>query len=150
MERLKDDLLFLAVALLLAYGLYQTAGAALDTQVPMVAVTSGSMEPTLHRGDMVVVHGEDFGDIDVGEIVVYRVGEIPVPVIHRVVEKNSTALETKGDALERQHPFEKHVTPDQIMGAALFTIPKIGYVKLVPTCLLMELSSDRVPRTVCP
>ncbi|MFB6265595.1 MAG: signal peptidase I, partial [Candidatus Nanohaloarchaea archaeon] len=77
------------------------AGVALNTDVPVVAVTSGSMEPTLHRGDMVVVHGEKWKNIEEGEILVFKTEEMPVPVIHRVIKKNSTALETKGDALQQ-------------------------------------------------
>ncbi|MFB6265596.1 MAG: hypothetical protein ABEI07_00755, partial [Candidatus Nanohaloarchaea archaeon] len=45
---------------------------------------------------------------------------------------------------------EKHVTPDQVLGTALFTIPKIGYVKLVPTCIFLEASRGNVPRSICP
>ncbi|MDY6774324.1 MAG: signal peptidase I [Candidatus Nanohaloarchaea archaeon] len=147
---LKNDVAFVVVALLLAYGIYQTAGLALNTEVPVVAVTSGSMEPTLHRGDMIVVQGEPWKETEEGEIIVFRTDEMPVPVIHRVIKKNSTALETKGDALARQHPFEKYITKDQVMGTALFTIPKLGYVKLLPTCFYLQLQYRRVPRTVCP
>ncbi|MCJ7478808.1 MAG: signal peptidase I [Candidatus Nanohaloarchaeota archaeon QJJ-7] len=146
---LKNDVAFVAVALLLAYGIYQTVGLALGTQVPVVAVTSGSMEPNLHRGDMIVVEGEPWEEIEVGEIIVFESGDMPVPVIHRVIEKNETALQTQGDALNTQHEFEKHITEDQVMGTALFSIPMIGHVKLVPTCFYLQIQRNNVPPTIC-
>lgn len=153
MERntsLRDEAAFIAVALLLAYGIYQTAGLLLNTGVPVVAVTSGSMEPTLHRGDMVVVQGKEFEDIRVGDIIVFETEQMPVPIVHRVIEKNGTAVETQGDALTAQHPFEKHVTPDQILGTKLGVMPWVGYVKLIPTCLYLGLQDAPVPQTICP
>ncbi len=149
-ERLADETAFITVALLLAYGIYQTIGLALGTSVPVVAVTSGSMEPTLHRGDMIIVQGEPFEEIEEGAIIVYRTQDMPVPIVHRVIEKNATALQTKGDALQSQHSFEKHVTPDQVLGTSRFVIPKIGFVKLVPTCAYLELQQRQVPATLCP
>lgn len=150
-SRLTDETAFLLVALLLAYGIYQTAGLALGTEVPVVAVTSGSMEPTLHRGDMILVQGEPFEEIEEGEIVVYTTDRMPVPIIHRVIQKNATALQTKGDALEQQHQFEKHITPDQVLGTTMFVVPYIGHVKLVPTCIYLRLQyGGQVPATICP
>lgn len=147
-----EDVAFIVVALLLAYGLYTTAGTILQTDVPIVAVTSGSMEPALHRGDMIVVQGKEFSDIREGDVVVYETERMPVPIIHRVVQKNATALQTKGDALRTQHPFEKHITPDQIRGVSIAEIPFIGHVKLVPTCLYLRMQGRTGPglEFVCP
>ncbi len=145
-----DEAAFLAVALLLAYGIYQTAGVALGTSVPVVAVTSGSMEPTLHRGDMVLVQGEPWEEIETGDIIVFTAEGAPVPVVHRVIEKNASALQTKGDALEAQHPFEKHITEDQVLGTKRAAVPFVGHVKLVPTCIYLQLQHGAVPDTVCP
>lgn len=152
MEGPLRDAGFVAVALLLAFGIYQTAGTALDTEVPVVAVTSGSMQPTLYRGDMIVVRGVPFDDIAEGDIVVYTTEQMPVPIIHRVVQKNDTALQTRGDALTRQHPFEKYITADQIEGVAVFDIPLIGYIKLLPTCLYLQSQGRLGPGTefICP
>lgn len=135
---LRQDVAFVIIALILAYGIYDTAGVALNTEVPMVAVTSGSMEPTLHRGDMIVVQGVPYTEIDVGDIIVYRTQGSAVPIVHRVIRKNATAVQTKGDALRTQHPFEKHVAPDQILGRSRLAVPYIGYVKLLPTCLFLR------------
>ncbi len=146
----KKDVAFVAVALVLAYGIYTTAGLALNTSVPVVAVTSGSMEPELHRGDMILVHGKSYENIEVGDIIVYDTGSMPVPIIHRVIEKNETALQTKGDALQTQHDFEKYITEEQILGTQVLTVPMLGYFKLAPTCFYLEMVQGRPPATVCP
>lgn len=72
---------------------------ALNTQNPMVVVVSGSMEPTLNKGDLVFLRGMDPDDIKAGtiedksgDIIVYDArglweGAPEDPIIHRVVEK---------------------------------------------------------------
>lgn len=134
----RENLIFLVVAVILAYGLYNTVGVTLDTSVPVVAVTSGSMEPHLSRGDMIVVQGRSFDRIAEEDIIVYQPREMPVPIIHRVVSKNATALQTRGDSNVRQYGFEKYVTPDEVLGTSMLAIPYIGYVKLVPTCAYLR------------
>lgn len=66
-----------------------------------LAVGSGSMEPTLYRGDMILVEKtEDYDKIQEGEVLVYQHGEIIV--VHRVQEKRAHGDQytfvTKGDA----------------------------------------------------
>lgn len=145
MEGLLEDITFVAIAVVLAYGMYTTVGMLLQTSVPVVAVTTGSMEPTLNPGDMVVVYGAEWENIEVSDIVVYRTEKAAIPIIHRVIKKNATALETKGDDNPGQLPFEKHVTPEQVLGKTVFAVPLIGYVKLIPYCLLLEGDGVRSP-----
>ncbi|MFH0955430.1 MAG: hypothetical protein V1777_04975 [Candidatus Micrarchaeota archaeon] len=47
----------LVTALLSAFVLYSIIGFVLQTAMPLVIVVSGSMEPALHRGDVVVLQG---------------------------------------------------------------------------------------------
>lgn len=176
---MRDEAVFLAVALLLAYGIYQTAGIALGTGVPVVAVTSPSMEPVLQRGDMIVVQGRPFDRIEESDIVVFQPmydGESckSIPIIHRVTEKQGDRLATKGDANTRQiracytgsecfipnerNPcpsyakkvnVEQNITADQVKGVAAATIPWIGHVKLVPACLY-QMARGGGDSTICP
>lgn len=66
-----------------------------------LAVGSGSMEPTLYRGDMILIEKTgDYDKIQEGEVLVYQHGE--VIVVHRIQEKRAHGDEhvfiTKGDA----------------------------------------------------
>lgn len=139
-----EEFYFLAVALILAFGIIQTTGAIMDTDKPVVTVVSCSMYPEYDVGDVIVVQGESFDEIDEGDVIVYD-AESPqaeIPIIHRVTVKRENSLETQGDNTRGQHEFEKNITADQIYGEAAFAIPKVGLVKI----LAMDLagfSGDR-------
>lgn len=64
---------FIALALILAFGILQTTGTVLETEKPVVSVVSCSMYPEYDRGDVLVVKGVDFDNIEEGQIVVYDV-----------------------------------------------------------------------------
>lgn len=59
-----------------------------------------------------------------------------IPVVHRVIEKQDTYLETMGDANSDQIEFEKEVRPDQIHGKVSFKIPRLGLVKILSMDLI--------------
>lgn len=128
-----DEFYFLAIALILAFGIIQTTGAALDTDRPVVTVVSCSMYPEYNVGDVIVVKGEEFEDIEEGDVIVYDAEspDVNIPIIHRVVEKHSYYLETRGDNTRGQHEFEKNITGDQIYGKAVFKLPRVGLVKIL-------------------
>ncbi|OGZ43567.1 MAG: signal peptidase I [Candidatus Ryanbacteria bacterium RIFCSPHIGHO2_02_FULL_45_17b] len=68
----------------------------LETPYPLAAITSGSMWPALHEGDLIFIEGVDRSELAVGDIVVWRnPGGF---TIHRVTKRNETTLITKGDA----------------------------------------------------
>ncbi len=129
----KSDLLDVILAFLVAFVIYQGAAFALNTDMPIVAVVSDSMVPTLNRGDLVVASG---GDINVGDIIIYS-GPRSYPIIHRVVgvenESGITGYITKGDNNPSEDPWI--VTRDEIHGKLLFWVPFLGY----PRVLLHDL-----------
>lgn len=133
-----EEFYFFAVALILAFGTLQTAGTVMDTDRPVVTVVSCSMYPHYDVGDVVLVHGKEFSQIEEGEIAVYDSGtpDQSIPVIHRVVIKNEDYLETRGDNNNGQLEFEKRVEPEQIHGVAVTSVPRIGMVKLVTIDIL--------------
>ncbi|MGB9936336.1 MAG: signal peptidase I [Methanobacterium sp.] len=111
----------------------------------MNVVVSGSMEPVLYRGDIVIIDtNPDVNNIQVGDIVVYRATWFPQPVIHRVIKITETSEDKlytiKGDNNPSPDPYPVH--PDQIIskvynypwsngpGQSPVVIPKIGYVTL--------------------
>lgn len=104
----------------------------------MNVVVSGSMEPVMYRGDIVVVN-QNPSNVQVGDIVVYRATWFPEPVIHRIITagkaaNGSTYYWTKGDNNPTHDPVP--VYPDQIISKVVsvdghpLIIPKVGYVTL--------------------
>ncbi|MFC6990029.1 signal peptidase I [Haloplanus sp. GCM10025708] len=98
-------------------------------------VLSGSMEPEIRSGDVVVVRSTPTRAIDVGDIVTYRAerdvgGEGTNRVTHRVVERRRTdggvVFRTKGDANEAADP--EPVEPAQIVGTVWFHVPYVGLI----------------------
>jgi signal peptidase len=110
-------LLFLAAAVII---LAPFAGWHIDT------VLSGSMEPAVSVGSMVILGPVSANDIQTGDIIAYFNGN--VEVCHRVtaVEQGSPVrFYTKGDA--NRSPDGTPVTPDKITGRLVVTIPLAGY-----------------------
>jgi len=68
-----NNVYFVILALLLAFGILQTTGTALSTEKPVVSVVSCSMYPEIDRGDILMVQGTDFDSIEEDQIVVYQV-----------------------------------------------------------------------------
>lgn len=65
------------------------------------------------------------------QITVRDVSGMDIPVVHRIINKGSNSLETKGDNNPEQLDFEKDIRPEQIHGKVFFRIPKIGAIKLI-------------------
>ncbi len=82
-----------------------------------------------------MVEGKTF-DYNGQTFEVNSVSGMDIPVIHRVIRKNSDHLETQGDNTIGQHEFEKHIEPNQIHGEAVFKIPRIGLVKILAIDIL--------------
>ncbi|MFB6169866.1 MAG: signal peptidase I [Haloarculaceae archaeon] len=92
-------------------------------------VLSGSMEPAIHVGDVVVVGNRDPAALEVGDVITFDRGT-DIPTTHRIVEviesDTGVAFRTKGDANEDPDPAL--VAPTQVVGVVVLTIPLIGYV----------------------
>jgi len=48
----------------------------------MVVVLSGSMEPGMWRGDILVL--QHHSTIDIGDVIVYKLKTDPIPIVHRI------------------------------------------------------------------
>lgn len=84
-------------------------------------VLSGSMEPTLSVGDLILVKEADsFAE---GEVVVYQ--DVNCLVVHRIVEVNKDTITTKGDA---NNATDKSIGLDYVKGKVFLWIPMIGYI----------------------
>lgn len=87
------------------------------------AVLSGSMEPAISTGSVVLVN-TDRRDPVVGDVITYRLGKNLVT--HRVSRVLDDAYETRGDANDL--PDGETVTSEQIIGCVSTAIPYLGYV----------------------
>ncbi|WP_091228167.1 signal peptidase I [Microbacterium sp. 3J1] len=104
-----------------------------------LTVLTGSMEPVLEPGDIVAVRGVApdavCAEIGVGDIVTYLPdpGD-PTLITHRVVGKTvgtfddgtDCRLITRGDANSAADP---PVSPEQVRGAFLYSLPALGWVR---------------------
>ena len=87
-------------------------------------VRSGSMEPAINVGDVVIAGPLGSGGIKPGAIVTYAIGK--TLITHRVLSIDGNTLITKGDANENPDPIP--VQFSQVKSRYLFRIPYIGYV----------------------
>jgi len=130
------DSLAIVIIVLAAVGVYFGLRFFLSTDVPLVAVASGSMRPALQVGDLVIIQGVPASQIKVGDIIVFNQPDQTINTIHRVAAIETLAngtieFRTKGDANPTEDP---QWTPEQnVKGRVLYRIPYIGYMALIPT-----------------
>jgi signal peptidase I len=92
------------------------------------AVLSGSMEPVLGVGGLVIIRPVDAQDVNVGDVISFKLPDINTPICHRIIEKSQTAdglvFKTKGDANEEadQNP----VPAEAVNGKEIFYMPRVG------------------------
>ena len=84
-------------------------------------VLTGSMEPTISAGDLIVVKEADSYQVD--DIVVYQEGNILV--VHRIIEIEGETVVTKGDA---NNVADHAIELSMIKGKLFFVIPSVGPV----------------------
>ena len=83
-------------------------------------ILSGSMEPSMSIGDLVIVHREK--EYRVGDIVVFDSGGLSVT--HRILEKAQEGFVTKGDA--NNVPDKELLSENHIIGRVAVVIPMVG------------------------
>ena len=120
-------LIVLALAVALAVVPKVLDGAALT-------VLTGSMEPTLSPGDVVVVRGvkDPAAQVQIGDVVAFQpVSNDPTLITHRVVAKTFTStgtqFVTRGDA---NGADDDPIEPAQVKGVMVYHVPWIGHVML--------------------
>lgn len=119
------------------------AALALVVAVPRLAgatpytVLTGSMQPSLPPGTLVVVRPAPPEVIGVGTIITYQLkSEEPAVVTHRVVsqavdDEGEPVFQTQGDA--NQVADRAWVRPVQVRGEKWYAVPYLGYVSHVLT-----------------
>ena len=113
---------------------------------PSVILT-GSMEPLIMPGDVVLVHKilneDEIYELSEGDIINFKRGNIIIT--HRIKEvfkdeAGNVSFETKGD--NNNAVDEEKVQPNDVKGTVIKVVPKIG----LPTLILK--GQDKIPEGV--
>ena len=84
-------------------------------------VLSGSMEPEISVGDLLIISESKNYEID--DVVVYQDGKMAVT--HRIVSISGNEVITRGDANNTE---DEPITLEQIKGEVVLAIPYVGFV----------------------
>lgn len=97
--------------------------------VGAAVVLSGSMEPELSVGDLLIVVSCD--SYELRDVIVYQDGQ--TAITHRIVSISDNGIVTRGDA---NNVDDDPITFEQIKGKVAFSIPFVGYlVNMIKTPL---------------
>jgi signal peptidase len=91
---------------------------------PLV-VLSGSMEPALYPGDVVLIRRQAAEAYRVGDIATYLDGA--TVYTHRIAAVQDGLYTMKGDA---NNTTDEVITADRLLGKVVLIIPKLGYLIL--------------------
>jgi len=83
-------------------------------------VATGSMEPVIEPGDMIIFHEQ--GNYEAGDIVVFEAENF---VTHRIIETTENGFITQGDANNKD---DGEIHGEQIIGKVVYIVPKVGYI----------------------
>ena len=127
-------ILLIILGLVLGLNLYlANARGVVGNQMPMpfgtgaAVVMSGSMEPTLSKGDLIFVRKAE--TFHTGDIVVYQSDSLLV--VHRIVSLYGSTVVTQGDA---NNAADEPIDLSQVKGVVRFHIPFVGTIlELVKT-----------------
>jgi signal peptidase len=93
-------------------------------------VTSGSMEPAIDVGAVILVERVDTATLGTGDVITFRRDRTARPVTHRVIsvqdQGNDRSFLTKGDANEE--PDREPIPASAVVGKVALVVPLIGYV----------------------
>ena len=88
-------------------------------------VYTGSMEPAIPVGSVVVIKPVDPESLREGDIICFELSG-PTSITHRIINVTEEGFITKGDANE--DPDTWIVKKENVIGKAIFTIPYLGYL----------------------
>ena len=88
-------------------------------------VYTGSMEPAISVGSIVVIKPVDPETLKTEDIICFKLSE-PTSITHRITNITSEGFITKGDANE--DPDQRIVKKENVIGKVILTVPYIGYI----------------------
>lgn len=106
-----------------------------------VVIATGSMEPGINVGDIVIVKKEKYDSVKVQDVIEYKASNYTV--IHRVISKrDDNTLITKGDNNDSIDPLP--IKQGQVNGVVKARIPYLGYPTLFFNTLFGHNLKDEV------
>lgn len=106
-----------------------------------MSVSTGSMEPAIPAGSLVVVKNVPESSLQIGDVITYASMQDPnVTITHRIVSKDaaSSGFVTKGDANNKDDGV---VASTRIVGKVVTTAPLLGgiinFMRTIPGLLMM-------------
>ena len=122
-------------------------GAALGTEYPMAAISSGSMWPELKVGDVVLLKGVDtIDDVKVGDIVAFR--HEKGFAIHRIASIDGDQITTRGDAntkMDEPIQIENVIGKVPTVAGLLVKVPYVGNLSFLLGPLLNKTNEAAAP-----
>ena len=120
---------FFTIILVAVAGLFTLSLVPIPGNVEVKIVKSGSMEPNIHTGSVVVIKPK--AEYSIGEVITFGADtKSDIPTTHRIAKVSTeggvTTFTTKGDANEDIDP--NPVTSGEVIGEVVYTIPYAGYV----------------------
>ncbi len=99
-------------------------------------VQSGSMEPSIMTGDIVLINSQP--QYSKNDVITFKDTQNRV-ITHRIVNIENDKISTKGDANRTSDP--ETINSKMILGKVIFVIPKIGFLvnfsKTLPGVILL-------------
>ena len=90
-------------------------------------VYTGSMEPAIPVGSVVVIKPVDPENLKIGDIICFKLSESAITsVTHRIFNITDEGFITKGDANE--DPDQWIFKRENVIGKVILTVPFIGYI----------------------
>jgi len=126
-------ILLIIILFAATYGGVEVLRVALNTESPLMVVSSGSMVPYLNVGDIIIVHGVDPTTVTVGTVIIFHSpADYEMPIVHRVIKIDNDGglifFETKGDHNPVQDGWK--VPSQNLMGVYVTKIPYVGLLSL--------------------
>ncbi|MCA9361844.1 signal peptidase I, partial [Candidatus Kaiserbacteria bacterium] len=119
---------FFTLTILSVVGLFVLPYLPIDTNVELRIVQSGSMEPAISTGSLILVWPQT--SYRVGDVIMFEDHNAAVTTTHSIVDivedAGVTRFVTQGDANE--DPDNASVATGDIYGAVAFSLPKAGFV----------------------
>lgn len=129
-----SNILFVIFMMIIIFFIFATAQSKLTGQEPSILghrlyiVESGSMEPAIKMGSMVIVKELPASEIKIGDAAIFYTEDREAKVTHRVVdiEGNGESFITRGDANNMDDPNPRGKS--EVIGKVLFPIPFMGFI----------------------